>query len=401
MSIRILLVDDEPMILQGIKRWLRSAQPDWRPEIAAGGEQAIEMLKNNPYDVVVTDMRMPGVDGADLLLHVKEYYPNTSRIVLSGYCDHEMALRTVTSAHQYLSKPCDANTLCSAIERSTALNEVLDGDVLRTLIARIDVLPSPPKVYNDLLDQINCPEPSAKDIARTLSKDPAVTAKVLQLVNSSFFGLSRHIEAVEQAVPLLGVELIKTLVLSAGLFKLQEILPEAVGCVSNHCYRVGCIARKFAQDTGLDEHAEMAAFTAGMLHDVGKLIMAQDDPAKYTRLLRKARSNGVDIVKLERETYGASHAELGAYLLSLWNLPHPIVEAVAYHHEPSACVVDELSAVTAVHVANALLYRDNDGQDGMNKPVIDTAHLEHVDPEGKATGWIQAYENITPEARSA
>jgi YesN/AraC family two-component response regulator len=214
----LLFVDDEPKVLQGLERQLRGMRNDWTMEFAADGARAMEIMENKPVDVIVTDMIMPGMDGAQLLAEVVKRHPKTVRIVLSGHADRDSVLRLVEPAHQYLSKPCDAEELRRAIGRAFALRELLANERLKQLASRLGSLPTLPALHTQLTDELRKDEPSLDHVTEIISKDIGMTSKILQLVNSAFFGLPQRISSAHEAVMYLGLSTVRALVLSIQVF---------------------------------------------------------------------------------------------------------------------------------------------------------------------------------------
>ena len=214
----ILFVDDEANILAGLRRMLRGLRPTMDLHFAESGEQALAVLATQPVDVLVTDMRMPGMDGATLLGIVQERYPQVVRLMLSGQSDRESVLRTVGSVHQFLTKPTTPEQLKEVLTRACALQDLLADADLKALISRLGSLPSLPALYAELQRRLQDPDCALNDVARIIEQDLGMCAKVLQLVNSSFFGLPRTIDSPARAVSLLGLDLVRALVLSAGVF---------------------------------------------------------------------------------------------------------------------------------------------------------------------------------------
>ena len=246
----ILFVDDEVNVLQGLRRMLRSMRCEWDMQFAESGEQALALLKKVPAEVVVTDMRMPGMDGGELLQRIKELYPHVVRIVLSGHSEKEMVMKAVQSAHQYLAKPCNADALKGTITRAYALRDILRQESLRRLVSRVGSLPSLPSLYTELLEELQSPRSSTDAAGRIIARDLGMTSKVLQLVNSAFFGLPRHIETPSQAVRLLGLETVKALVLGIEVFSKfsNDCAPyfDLQGLWS-HSLTVGAVAKALAK----------------------------------------------------------------------------------------------------------------------------------------------------------
>ena len=357
---RILFVDDEQSVLQGLRRMLRSRRDQWDMTFATGGEEALAALEEQHVDVLVTDMRMPGIDGPTLLAEVARRYPQTVRIVLSGHSSKNTTIRSVGLTHQYLSKPCDKDALERAILRALGLREALRSPLLTQLLTQIGALPSLPSLYAELMGELQRDDTTAKRVGDIVARDPAMTAKVLQLVNSAYFGLSRHISNPAQAVVLLGVDTIKALVLGVGLFaQFRENADVGLDLEAlwGHSFCTAAAAKRIAVAEGMDAQATDEAFTGGLLHDVGKLILADGLTSRYRDVLARAHGEGVDGVESERAEFGVTHAEIGAHLLSLWGLPDPVVEAVAYHHAPEVCAQVPFGSVAAVCISNALAHQ--------------------------------------------
>lgn len=359
----VMFVDDEPNVLDGLRRSLRKYRDDWDMQFVVGGTTAWTVLQNSPVDVLVSDMRMPDMDGAELLEQVKEHHPDTVRILLSGQADREAILRSVGVAHQFLSKPCPPDLLHATIHRACALHDRMRSPQLMRLITNRDSLPVLPESYSELVDELRSAEANLTRIADLISQDVGMTCSLLRVVNSSYFGLRRHIESPTHAVTLLGLRLLKPLVLSAGIFSRFDGQAETLSRAQDlleHSLAVSEVARKIAQlerpaDTELMDHALLA----GVVHDVGQLLLAQALPDEYDELTTTAASQNQPLYMAETEALGISHADVGAYLLGLWGFPEPIVEAVAFHHQPEQCRSLEFSPLTAVHVANALVNEVN------------------------------------------
>jgi putative nucleotidyltransferase with HDIG domain len=354
---RILFVDDEPKILEALRRSLRSLREEWQMEFAAGGLEALQVLEGGAFDVIVADMRMPVMTGAQLLTEVAKRHPRMVRIILSGTWDQDLRSQAVMTAHQYLSKPCDAETLRSTLARAFMLRDVLMKPGLQELITRVGSLPSVPLIYQQLVEALRSPETSAKDVGAIVSRDIAMTAKVLQLVNSAFFGIRKHISSPAEAVSYLGVDAIKALTLSLSVFSAfsnSRSTRFSINALQAHCNSVGKAAIEIAKDTQPSRQVRDDIMVAGLLHDLGKLVLASLFPDEYDRVLEMAPARGPAQLAAEREVFGAAHAEIGAHLLWLWGLPDAVVEAVAFHHEPANSSAPGFSPAAVVHVADAL-----------------------------------------------
>ena len=348
---RILFVDDEPRILDGLRDMLRRERKRWDMVFALGGEAALAECERQPFDVLVSDMRMPQMDGAQLLTRVRERYPGTVRIILSGHTEPEAAMRAVPVAHQFLAKPCDATTLTRTIERACAMQGRVQNDAMRRLLGLIDGLPPRPRVYSDMLALLQDGGGSTAQLARVLERDLALGAKLLQLVNSAFFGAPRHITRIEDAVAYVGQRTILDLAVSVSAF--SSPTPVA-GLSLDALQRRSFVAGRVAQSLVQDETLRDEAFLAGMLQDIGMLTLAARLPAHWAAALGSIAAVPRPLHAVEHELWGVTHADVGAYLLGLWGLPDRVVEAVARHHDPRAAAAEHADLVAATYLAGRL-----------------------------------------------
>jgi HD-like signal output (HDOD) protein len=352
----VLFVDDEPRQLEGLRRMLHAQRHEWEMTFAPGGEAALALMAASPFDVIVSDMRMPGMDGAKLLARVRELHPQVVRIVLSGHTELSTALRVVPVAHQFLAKPCDAGTLRVAIERACHLKGLLNDDSIRSTVGALRDLPSLPRTYNALTQALSQPDVSLPKIGRIVEQDVGISAKVLQLVNSAFFGLAHSITNIEHAVVYLGIDTLRSLTLSVEIFRVFQPKTPLPGFSLEGLERHARLAAHIAARLPVPKHLADIPMVAGMLHDVGKLILAWKFPERFKNLLAQGAEERCPLYKLEEREYGFSHAEIGAYLLGLWGLPYTLVEAVALHHGPNRVPHENFDALSAVYVANLLAH---------------------------------------------
>jgi len=393
MKTRILFVDDDPLVLQGLQRMLRCMRQEWEMEFVESGESALARLEQADFDVVVSDMRMPGMNGAELLDTVMRRHPKTVRLILSGHADRDLILRCVGATHQYLAKPCDPDELKLTITRAAQSEGSLQSEALRVLVARIECLPSLPDLYSEIVEKCRDPETVIEDIAVIVARDLAMTAKILKLVNSAFFGLGRSISSVHEAVSYLGIETIKALVLSLDAFSQFQEVSEcgfSFGELWRHSMETAATARAIARFEKADQKALDESFASGLLHDTGKLVMAYNFPAAYADAVRASQHRGLSLIACERETFSASHAEVGGYLLGLWGLPVGVVEAIAFHHTPRLSRGQGFSALTTVHLADFLV-REAQVESGLpGRPELDTGYLEELGLPGRIDRWRHA-----------
>jgi putative nucleotidyltransferase with HDIG domain len=305
-----------------------------------------------------------------------------------------MTMKAFRMAHQYLVKPSDADTFRQVIGRACALRDLLISKNLKRLVSRVESLPSIPMLYTRIMALLDQPEASAKEIGQVISEDLGMTAKILQMVNSAFFGLPRRFTDINQAVVYLGSDTIRSLALFGGMF--SSFKPNShsrfdAEALFFHSQRVSGIARQIVSLERLGKKTAEDAFLAGLLHDVGKLVIAENFPEVYRNVDSDVQLHEPNVLEVEVKTLGATHAEVGAYLMGLWGLPDPIVEAIAFHHHPSQCPATELDPLGAVHAANALAHQLDGGgaAEGDDAP-FDNAYLEGLELSAKVRVWRES-----------
>jgi HD-like signal output (HDOD) protein len=351
----ILFVDDERDLLDSVRARLYKHRHDWNMQFVLSGDEAIATMEKHRFDLVVSDVRMPGMDGGQLLTVVKQRWPNAMRIIVSGYSDPVQAVRLTSLAHQYVAKPCDGRELENIIERCFHLQDLLGQESLRKLVGRIARLPAMPKTYGLLQAALAQPTVTAAEIGDIVNADAAIASKVLQITNSAFFRLRKPMVRIKDAVTYLGFATVRNLVLSAEIFSkwqppkgLSDVDPERL---QNHAQCAAAACKSLAGGRASPDDA----WLAGLLHDIGYWILVQECPQDLAKALELSRAERLPLLECERRITGATHAEIGAYLLGLWGLPYAIVEAVALHHTPKAVTTHGYDLLGALAVSHALL----------------------------------------------
>jgi HD-like signal output (HDOD) protein/ActR/RegA family two-component response regulator len=393
----ILFVDDERAVLDGLRARLHALSSKWTMKFVESGALAITEMQEHPYDVIVTDMRMPMMSGATLLEHVGANWPQTIRVVLSGYSELEMTTSLVPLAHQYLSKPCQPRQLENVIERCLLLHDLLSRPQLRAVVGRIQKLPSLPAIYAAFQSILSNQSVTNREVAALVTADAALAARVLQIVNSAFFRLARRISSVEQAVAYLGFTAIRNLAMSVEVFSKWPGGTCSVlnlGLLQLHAQGVAAAANALGAKTTFADDAMLA----GLLHDIGYWVLAQECPEELGKAVALSISARIPLYAAEMEIIGASHAEIGAYLLGIWGLPHSVVEAVAHHHQPERVSHSEFDVLAAVVSAHALVPSDDAtafGRDVPLDPKIDETYLAGVNAP---FDWEEAVRRVAETA---
>lgn len=391
---RLLFVDDEQMVLNGLRRALHDMHHEWEMTFVDRAAQALEILGATDFDAIISDIRMPLMDGAQLLEEVKEHHPAVMRIVLSGQSSRETLLRSLAPAHQFLSKPCDPEELKRRLKQAFAMRDLLQNESVKTLVSRLRSIPSLPALYDELTVELHCEDVSLTRIAAIISRDVGMAAKILQLANSAFIGVRGHVSNVVQAISLIGTETVRTLVLSVHVFSHFDRASDANAWLPplwEHSIKVASLAQRIATAERATKAVAEESFTAGLLHDVGKVVLLAEMGQTYRLLLENKDVLPNAIGDLEQELLGCTHAQIGAYLMSMWGLPGPLIHAVAFHHHPSETGETVFSSLSAVHVADVLA-SEKESSLLLHDGDLDLDYLDRTDLCSKLPSWRELHE---------
>jgi HD-like signal output (HDOD) protein len=387
---RLLFVADDPRALEALQSRLWSRRREWDLVFTSDAADALERMSRAPFDLIVTDLRAPEIEGQTLLRAVQDKYPRAVRLALVDEVDPAGARAALRVAHQVLPRDCDPVLLQETIERTARVSQFVRADRLRALITRPAQLPTLPRVYTQLIQVLDQPSASLDDVAAVLERDVAVSAKLLKVVNSPFFRVFEPVVSVQKAVAYLGTDITVNLVLSLELFgqaasgsPRQEQL---AGAIQKHALLT---ARIISRVVG-EKASQDGAFTAAILHDVGMLVLLTQAPREYQQILDDARGGQQPLHRVEAERLGATHAEVGAYLLGLWGLPFSIIEAVADHHDPAAAAHTRFGMTDALHVANALASRWLPVHPDTSDTKVDIMHLATLGRAARMADWESA-----------
>lgn len=391
---KVLFVDDEPNVLAGIRRLMHPHRNAWEARYANGPIEAIEAMKEERFDVIVSDIRMPGMDGVKLLGYVMDNYPATARIALTGETDQVEVLKTVTAVHQLLTKPCDIDLLIGIIN-GLRPNAWSHNPKIEALLAGMSSIPSLPSVYAELNEELSRETCSAQTIGAIVAKDVGLSTKVLHLVNSALFSLPRKVGNPTQAAMLLGTELTRALVATAGVFdqyhsKIPPILD--LQRLVDHCLLAQGIARAVAQAEDLSKEASDKVAVAALLHDVGKLVLAANLPERWSQVKTVANQRKCPISKVEAQVFGGDHGQMGGYLLALWGFDSTICRAVGHHCNPRSADPAVALEVAIVHFADAISRNRVGYPDGITH--LDEAYLAETIGGDRLQRWNAAADDM-------
>ncbi len=355
---RVLFVDDNESVIQLYRKAFSRKTDEWQCFYAIDVMDAIDILAFAQIDIVITDLDMPLYNGAQLLTYVQEHKPGITRIVFSGSHNMKQNMKTVNCAHRFIAKPNTIADIEEVVEKIYYLYRTLIDSKTRTIISGIQNLPALPSVYLNLIDEFSNPNYSIKTIAELISSDVGLTVGILKMVNSAYFGMNEPVSSATQAVTLLGGELVKGLILTAHLSRTftTEEQKFSIEKWEDHSLLTGVFCRAIAEYENMSpEHVEIA-FVSGILHDVGRIILATSFPEKYHRVLSISKATKRPLEEIEKSVIGATHSAVGAFLLGLWGLPDIIVETTATHHHPDLFHGAGEEFVRILHLADLFTY---------------------------------------------
>lgn len=356
---KILLVDHNKNVIDGIMRQLRPYRGQWKLFVAYSGLQALKIMAKQPIDLIISDIVMPEMRGDELLKKVRELYPSTVRIILSGYTDEETLKSSLEAAHQYLSKPCSAETLREAITQIFKIQDCIRNPKIIAEVGDPNQLPSLPRIHQELNTAIADENTGTREIADIFSRDMVLSAKLLQLVNSPYFGLNRKVSSLTEAINLIGIKKLNSLVLSVHLRAVYPVNNPAINRYMEYLWLDACRVSELARLISLAEEQQEdrpdQAYLGGLLHNMGLLIFLSRGGDKLKKLMDEVQNTTIPVAELETAIFGFTRSEAAAYVLSLWKIPPRIIEAILLQNTPNDTDYEGINALTAVHAAASLL----------------------------------------------
>ncbi|MDR0304262.1 MAG: HDOD domain-containing protein [Chitinispirillales bacterium] len=362
--VRLLLVDNSPQNLEVYKALFIGKEEQWNCQFADSIKDVFDKLSNADFDIIVADVKMPVLNGIPLLETVAQMYPNIIRVVLVPALSADYPKHFVKFAHRIVVRPVSGEKLETLIIRIHRLYKTIMHPQGMRFIDGLEKIPSLPKVYGDLVAELESPSPSVKKAGFIIAKDIGMSAAILKMVNSAYFGLDKRVTSPELAVSLLGLDIVQGLVLTAHLFSAfsnAETKLLNLEVIVDHCLIVGSFAKDIAIYENLPSNVIDSLHIAGILHDIGRLIFASHSPKLYRNIMEIAAQENRPLYEVEQELLGIMHAEVGAYLLGLWGLPELVIELIAYHHseEIPEFLAVELSILKAADVYSKNIHSTN------------------------------------------
>jgi len=350
---------------------------------------ALAESETHPFDAIVANAALPDLGGAELLNRLRQINPKIRRYIAAGVDLKEKFMSNLLGGDQFLAVPYDPATLKHSIEREFTADYGMNSAV-RELVARIRTFPTIPSLYVEVSNALHDPNATTADIGAIIAKDLSMTTKLVQVINSAYLGLRRSITDPTEAVGLLGFETVKSLIMTVKLLsQYDKVKPVyfSIDSIWRHSTNVARTAKTMATLETNDPDCAGAAYTAGLMHDLGKVILAANFDDQYHRAHTMARKEKLPLWQMEKEVFGATHGEIGAYLLALWGMTDEVVKVTAFHHEPLRSGDKTFTALTAVHVANVLEHEKVADPSGLLAPVVDCDYLQSLDMADRVELW--------------
>lgn len=387
--LRVLFVDDDQSLLKGLVRSCYSLNQELEVTTALGPEEGLKILEAKPFDALVTDLHMPGMNGAELLQQVRERHPSVLRFVLSGEAKPEIFLKASSHALQCFSKPCDVSIIISAISEAVRLLAEIPDKNLTQLLTSLGGMPACTATLQTLHKILNDPMSDVSDVVEGVRKSPGLVARLLKVANSPFFGHSGRVSTLDDAIGLLGMDSVASMIGTQQLF--QKIAPASASGISvdelwQHSSFCSGLVRTLGPKAKIPYKLCREAVTAALLHDIGKLVMACANPSGYSAAITRSMADRIPLWQAEHPIFQCSHAEVGSKLLKLWGFPEVIHRSVACHHTPHRDGSAAVTPAALIHVGDYIAHHLSQSK---SPYLLDSAYLASVNLPSKAEEWLR------------
>jgi HD-like signal output (HDOD) protein len=390
MKKRICFVGFSGLDLELLQSALLRVAGIWDCEFFTDGPAALVALGAGDVDGVVAKAGKSSIDSAEFMHQAAARQPRALRIIVGDLIEQELIINCIGATHQFISEPCKPQDLISAIQRGMALDAFMSSDQIRALAPKLRRMPSLPSAYFEVLKQVESSSATIQSVGEVILRDPALTARLLQMANSSAFALAQKVTDPMDALSWLGLDTVKSLVLCLQVFA-QDDAAKQSGISLDELWEHSVVVAKMAHDITLfqtgDKLLASDALTAGLLHDVGRIVIASNLPKEYAETVKVAKEQKRPLHVQEAAQFGVHHAQIGAYLMGLWGMPAALVEAVALHHTPSRTPAKDFSLLTAVHVADVFAHENEEGRSELVLPKLDPIYLSALGLDGKPEIW--------------
>ncbi|WP_319778852.1 response regulator [Maridesulfovibrio sp.] len=399
-SKNILFIDRDTAQLEALDKSMASMKKRWQVYYASTKEEIMDLLRTRPFDIIAMDFKIDGFKDDELLEEIKNRQPGSIRFIISESINSENCLKFVKYAHQFITKPYTESELLGKIKKGLRLKHVFLNERAAKGIASIEELPTMPDLFVQLERELSKDDVMISNIGKLIGEDMSMTAGLLKLVNSPFFGLYSRVTNPEQAVTLLGLDNLKGLVLGIHLFNLRESkkIDFSIEKLGRHCQYTALMARAIIKAEGGSNELAEHTFLAGFLHDIGKLVLSTSYTEEYSTILSIVQETDITVQEAEKDILGFTHAEVGAYLLAIWGFDEDVIEAIYCHHKPQRLGSIDLSPAVAVHVANSFDHELRVSNNDYTPHLLSADWLEQNNFSAKLPEWLQICAEMMEDA---
>ena len=369
--------------------------------LTGNATQALEFVDQNHVEAVVVGSELPDMTGLRLLDLVFQHNPSVHRFLVVDADRRQSSRVSASIAHFLIRAPLSSSRLTASLDRANQLTEWFGPGFATQILSRLRKIPSPPLPYFRALTELDSPEVSLEKLSATIAQHADLASKMMDMVNSPAFQLPRPLASIDEVVRMLGMDAATTMALVAHLFcQFNRISPYLFPLegLRRHALYTGRLARALARAERMPVDVQDRAFLAGLLHDAGKLLLAANAPDTYGRINAEIRFGFRSFTDVEREALGMSHAEVGAWLAGVWDLPMDVVAALAFHHEPRQLAKMPFSIPHIVHVANILAHQVQLDLPGGQVPQLDESMLLKLGIAGRVQEWSRLASNLVDPA---
>ncbi|MGE4442229.1 MAG: HDOD domain-containing protein [Desulfomicrobium sp.] len=357
MKAKILFIDDQENILQSLKLSLRNMRSEWDMSFAQSGQEGLSMFKQIWPDVVVTDMRMPNMDGGVVLKDIQKLKPDVGKIILSGYSDKETVFKNIQHANEYLSKPCKTSSLVEAINNTLKSNMMIENETIKYMVAEIETIPSSPEAHKKLINLLSKDDTTPEEIGTAISQDIALSTILMRVANCAFFNFPTQAQNITHAVKMMGQQTLLNITKASHLFENIGSLENprfSINMLWEHSLRVAQFAKTIAIDAGLSESLHNDCFMAAMFHDIGKFILASRMEREFSEIITIVEEEQCPVNIAEQRVLGTTHADIGAYLLARWGFSYSQISIIRAHHDENVVTAATPTPQMILFIANCM-----------------------------------------------
>lgn len=328
----------------------------WSVNIADNTKDAVDFVRGNDIDVIICDDEVADSKGLDVISSCSHERPGVlSFLRKSNSPTKEESIALSEKKVFVLPENLEEEGIYSHISRRVLLKSLSENLNLLSVIRKMKKMPTIPQLYHQITRELRKEDGSIEFVAGLISKEPSMATRILKAVNSPAYVLGYEITEVVHALLFLGKEATQAQILADSVFNSypnQSVAGLNLQEVWKHSINVSAIARRISMSIDSNKKSAEIACTAGVVHDLGKVLMATNLPDHYQQAVNYAKEERVPLVQAEEKVFGTNHAQVAASLMGLWSIPFRILNSVAYHHNPTGTMKKPPTSAMALYIAD-------------------------------------------------